>query len=331
MSNEILEEKVKKIFEKLGTSAYKFARKEILNERIGSKSLQDALLYFFEELQYNVHHPTLLSLACQAVDGKGKKTTEIGAALVLLTGAAHLHDDVIDRTKTKESKPTVFGKFGADMTILLGDIILFKGLHILYEACESLPEKQGKAIIDLVKKAFFEISTAEAKETDLKGNWNVAPEECLLLLERKAAVPELATRIGAILGEGSTNEIEALGKYGRIFGLLLAVREEFINVFEPEELMDRAKNQILPLPILYLLHNPKEREKVKKLFRRKLTESDALKIVSYVRKTKEMLELMENIQRLSKEGQDAIRNIKNNNIANVLTMILQAMTADLDV
>jgi geranylgeranyl pyrophosphate synthase len=332
MNSDVLAERVEKIFEEWGATSYEFARKEILSAKIECKPLQDAFLYFLQELQYNVHHPALLSLACKAVNGEDEKTTAIGAALVLLSGAAHIHDDVIDLSGTKESKLTVFGKFGKDIAILLGDVFLFKGLTILYKTCQSLPEKQGNVITKLVEKALFEISTAEIKETSLRRNWNITPKECLLMLRNKAAVPELATRVGAILGKGSANEIEALGKYGRTFGLLLAIREEFINVFEPEELENRAENECLPLPILYAFRNRKARKKIEKvLMKKELTKNDISRILGYLKEVREIRELTTEIQRLFKEGTNAISIIENRNISNILTLILQATIVDLNI
>ena len=78
------------------------SKQAVLAEQIKYEPLREALRYFMEELCYDASHPTLLSLACEAVGGNPDATTDIGAALVLLAGAADIHDDIIDQSLTKE-------------------------------------------------------------------------------------------------------------------------------------------------------------------------------------------------------------------------------------
>ncbi len=330
MSSNKSIEKVKKFLEKRGRDAYEVAKKEILNEKIEYKPVRDALQYFMRELWQNFQHPALLSLACESVGGKPENTISVGAALVLFTGAADLHDDIIDQSKTKSSKTTVFGKFGRDLTLLAGDALLLKGFTILHEACEELPKKQGKAIINLVKEAFFEIGIAEAKEAGFKGNWNLTPEEYLNVIRMKAAIAEMATRVGAIIGGGSSDEIEALGNYGRTLGILATIRDEFIDVFEPDELKNRAENECLPLPLLYAFRNPKVKKKITHLLRkRELTEKDALKIVETIAETKEIQILKRKIRFLLEREVNTLKVIKNPDVSNVLKEMFYATVEDL--
>lgn len=101
MGRKKLMEKVEKLLEERGRKAYEVAKEEILREEIEYEPVRDALEYFIGELWHNFQHPALLSLACKSVGGKPEDTTLIGAALVLLTGAADIHDDLIDQSKTK--------------------------------------------------------------------------------------------------------------------------------------------------------------------------------------------------------------------------------------
>ena len=90
--------------------------------------------------------------------------------LALLTGAADIHDDIIDESETKETKLTVYGKYGKDIAIIAADILWIKGMLMLNEACERFPSEKKQAILKLAKQAFFDIGSAEAKEASLRGN-----------------------------------------------------------------------------------------------------------------------------------------------------------------
>ena len=72
------------------------------------------------------------------------ETVKFGAAVVLLAGAADIHDDIMDKSPKKELKLTVFGKFGQDIAILSGDALLLKGIYLLREACKPCRNKLKK-------------------------------------------------------------------------------------------------------------------------------------------------------------------------------------------
>ena len=330
MSRKKLMEKVKKLLAERGRKAYEVAKEEILNEEIEYEPVRDALEYFIQELWHNFQRPALLSLTCESVGGEPEDTTFVGAALVLLTGAADIHDDIIDQSKTKGSKPTVFGKFGRDMALLVGDALLLKGFTLLNESSEQLPKKQGKAIINLVKEAFFEVGIAEAKEASFKGNWDLTPEKYFDIIRMKTAIADATARIGAIVGGGSSDEIMALGKYGRALGILASIRDEFIDIFEPDELKNRAENECLPLPILYAFRDPKVKNRIIDILKKgRLREKDALAVVELIEETEETQVLKKEMQILLKSGIESLRIVRNKNITAKLAEILYVMMEDL--
>jgi geranylgeranyl pyrophosphate synthase len=330
MSSKKSMEKVKKLLEQRGRKAYEAAKEEILNEEIEFEPIRDALEYFIQELWHNFQHPALLSLTCESVGGEPEDTTFIGAALVLLTGAADIHDDIIDQSETKGSKPTVFGKFGRDITLLVGDALLLKGFTLLGKACENFPKKQEKTIINLVRKGFFEIGVAEAKEASFKGNWDLVAEEYLDIIRMKAAIADVTARVGATIGGGSPHEIENLGKFGRTLGMLTTIRDDFIDVFEPDELKNRAENECLPLPILYAFRNEKAKSKVVDVLRKRdLSEDDAYEIVETITETKDMQALKKEMQILLENGIRSLEVIGNQKVSNALEKMLHAMVEDL--
>jgi geranylgeranyl pyrophosphate synthase len=317
------------LLKKRGQKASDIARKAILQEKIHDAPLSEALRYFTDNWR-DFNHPTLLSLACEAVGGHPDATTNIGAAIVLLTSAADIHDDIIDQSIIKGGKLTVFGKFGKDIALLAGEIFLFKGLTLLHEARQRLPEQQGQAIIKLTEHAFFEIVSAEAKETSFKGKYDLAPEEYSNIIGMKAAIAEATMRMGAILGCGTSEEIDALGHYGRTLGTLMTIRDEFIDVFEPDELKHRTENECLPLPILYAFQTSEVRDKVIQILEKKIiSENDAYEIVEIMMRARGVQELKKKMRLQVKKEIKNLSSIKNVEIFEELSTLLRSGLEDL--
>jgi geranylgeranyl pyrophosphate synthase len=247
-------------------------------------------------------HPALVSLACEAVGGNVEDTISIGSALVLLAGAADIHDDVIDESKIKQPYLTVYGKFGRDIAVLSGDALLLKGLYVLNEGLKPISEDKAKFIAESVRQAFLELCGGEAREASWKGKMEISKKEYLETIKQKAAASEAATRIGAILGNGTENEIELLGHYGRTYGILMTLRNEFIDVFEPDELRNRLRNECLPLPVLIAFHDKSRKTEILQLLKKKLTGKNIERILDLSMDFKETRMLVEDMKkRIEKE------------------------------
>lgn len=318
---------VKAILKERGQKAIELAKVTMLQEPIGFEPLREAMRYFMEEVWCDASHPTLLSLACEAVGGNLDSTTQVGAAVVLLAGGADVHDDIIDQSITKDSKKTVFGKFGGDTAILIGDALLFRGLLMLHDACESLQKEQKQEILRLAKAAFFEIGNAEAREASLRGKLELSPEEYLNIIKMKVSVAEASARMGAVLGNGTTEEIENLGHYGKTLGLLMTLRDEFIDVFEVDELTNRFKNECLPLPVLYAFQDPCIKKEVVQLLEREITKVEMDRILDLVINAPEVRKLGKKMHLLVKETIQNLHTEKRK--CGILVLLLESTLEDL--
>lgn len=323
-----LMERVQMILERHGRKAFEIAKSAILQENTISEPVYEALRYFMEECWYDVQHPALLSLACEAVGGDPDATIHVGAAIVLLAGAADIHDDIIDKSEIKGSKLTVLGKFGENVALLAGDALLFKGLMLLNEACAKFPWKINRAIPDLTKKAFFEIGNAEAKEASLKRKYDLKPEEYRKVIEMKAAVAEAMARIGAIIGGKKSEEIDVMGHYGRTLGILMTIRDDFVDLFEPEELRNRIKNECLPLPLLYALQNKEKKKDILRILEKnEITAREIEEILDLVMAADEIQELKAEMMLLAKNEEKIIDRMAKNKA--VLKLLLRSTLEDL--
>jgi geranylgeranyl pyrophosphate synthase len=137
-------------------------------------------------------------------------------------------------------------------------------------------------------------------------------EEYMQILKMKAVTTQMSMQLGAMLGGGTKEEIEALTRYGRILGTLAALREEFIDIFETQELNQRLQNECLPIPILYALEDSNSKKMEEILSKKKIREDDAedlLRLISQSRRVKalkkEMMVMIEDAHNLTYEIENA--------------------------
>jgi geranylgeranyl pyrophosphate synthase len=332
-ANGKIMEKVLVILAQRSAKALKQARKELLKVslRIQSPRARKALKYY-EKNWNDVTHPGILSLACEAVGGNTEIAIPMQVAMLLLSAATDLHDDIIDRSKLKNGKPTVFGKFREETTLLIGDALLFRGFILLQDYVKRFPPKIAREIFFTIDSNFFEFGNAHLREIDLKETetLEILPDEYFRILERKGSTIEMHARLGAIIGGGSKNQINSLGRYGRQLGTLIAIREEFIDIFEPEELQNRIEGKYLPLPILYALNNPKVKEIMLSSSQSKNYKELSEKLVEVIFADREVKKLIEKMRNISEDAIARIDQMKlKRNLRYQLSLLVQGAIEDL--
>lgn len=272
------------IFKERSIKPLDFAREKIMKETFKSETLREAARYYL--LNWKEYtHVGIASLASEAVGADPDDLTEAKSGVFALNASFDIHDDIIDCSKTKHGKLTVFGKYGKEIALLLGDLLLIKGFEWLCKPFEaSSSDDEGKLLARL-GKLFLELGDAHACEIALRGRWDVSAEEYLRVLEMKAAAIEADTYIGAMIG-GGESYAEVLSSYGRDLGVLLALREEFIDVFESRELQNRIANRLLPLPMLYAFQDANAKKEILSVVSRKrILSKDAETVVNIVMQT----------------------------------------------
>ena len=317
LSGEELSRYISKIFERRGRKALEAAKLKVLEEaeKLECKKAREALIYFINEYWKETTRAALLSIACEALGGNPNIATPIAVPLILIGGAVDIHDDIIDRTKRKRKHLTVYGKFGEDIALLVGDALLFKGLCLLYEASKNIPQHKMRDIFEILKNFFFEMGDAEALEISLRRRALLTVEEYLNFVRKKAAEMEAYLRISAILANGSRKEIEALSQYGRILGMLVIMGDDNADMLNSTDALNRIKNEILPFPIIYALNRPQLKEKLLPILQNKeLTRKDAEIIFHIIYKANVFDEIGVFFRKLIEEGRRILMPIKQNEL-----------------
>jgi len=328
-TKEKLIEQVQRLLEERSQKSLETAKKEILQEKRECKEINDAFMYYVRNWN-DVVHPGLISIACEAVGGSADKAIPIQVVMLLLTAALDIHDDIIDESKTKYGKPTVFARFGKDIALLVGDAFLMKALVLLHKLEKQISTEKMDAIWDIINSRFFELGDAEAFEASLKGNIDSSPEECFQILKMKASTFEAHMRIGAIVGGGEQDIVDLLANYGRALGILISIREDFIDVFEPDELKNRVRNECLPLPILYAFKNPQTKKIILDyLSKREISDKDAERIVDIIFEEENVEMLRNEVKRLAEEAYNNISGIPNKSLVSRMKILIKGIVEDL--
>jgi len=277
-SEELLEQ-AKQIIEKEGAKGWELAKETLIKQETNDLQLQEAINYLAHGPQ-DFFRPALLSLCSKAVGGSAENTIPYSVSLIFFSKAIGIHDDVIDNLKVRNERQTFFGKFGKDLALILSDILLFKGFTLMRKSFKTkIPQQAIAETLETIDHIWFEQGEGEVFEVRSRRHWDISPQECLAKIKKRASEFEAITRIGGILGGGSPEEVNILGKFGRLYGMMSLLRDEIIDMLELDMLRHRIRYESLPLPIIYSMNDPTLKSKIISLLSKKrLTEMDLLKI-----------------------------------------------------
>jgi octaprenyl-diphosphate synthase len=314
------------VLEEESVKASKIAMGRLSTESIRNEDLRQAL-EFYKKNWNDVLHPGIVAFACEAVGGSERDSILMQVPMLFFTAAADIHDDIIDGSQTKNGQATVFGKFGEKTAILVGDRMLFKGTEALYMSGKKIGTERMDVAVRAIDNAFVEASEAQLAELKFKGKIDVNPREYFCVLEKKSAVLEAHTLVGALVGNGRKKEIESLARYGRLLGTLVTLRDEFIDLFEPQELSDRLRNGCLPLPMIYAFENAVVKRRIMAILSQpEISRNDADAIVDMVLENQMAKRLKSKMQSLSAEALKLTKGLARNQ---GLTLTVKALFEDL--
>jgi geranylgeranyl pyrophosphate synthase len=314
--------------QKRSNKGLEFAKKTMLAESIEYEKLRKALGHYVKNWN-DFTHPGLFSLACEAVGGHPDTAIQVQSAIALLAAAFDIHDDIIDGSEQKHGVPTIFGKYGENIALLLGNAFLIKGFTLFYVSVEQSAQKKTLEIVEVLQKSLFELGNAHALELNLRERIDANTDEYMRVMDMKAASIEADMQIGAIVGGGSNKEVQALAKYGRILGTLATLREEFIDIFEVEELNQCIKGKALPIPMLCAFQDARPRKKITELLKKEITDKNVEKLLDIVLKSRYVAKLRRHMMSLSTQAVELSTYVRDEKTSKLLQQLSESALEDL--
>ncbi|MGQ0795578.1 MAG: polyprenyl synthetase family protein [Nitrosopumilaceae archaeon] len=180
---------------------------------------------FLEPLQYALDggkriRPLILLLSAESVGNCDENAYAAACAVELLHTESVIHDDIIDNETLRRRKDPFHIKYGYNTSILTGDFVLGLILNIASRI------NNPRIASELATTAMM-MSDGEMIETRLESSEDVTFDDYIKVMEYKTATAfEAASKIGAILGGGTEDQILALAEYGKNVGIAYQIHDD---------------------------------------------------------------------------------------------------------
>jgi len=209
--------------------------------------------------------PALALLSGKFYDYDFTYLLPMGVAVELMHTATLVHDDAIDNSLIRRSKPTINSVWGEEKAVLLGD-------YLFARSGEFAADTQNLRVVRLFSQTLAILSTGELEQTFSAFNTGQSWQDYLMRISRKtASLFSLATESGAILSQAPGKSIEILKDYGYNLGIAFQIVDDILDFIGTEEELGKPVGSdlaqgTLTLPAILLLEQYPDDNPVKKSF-----------------------------------------------------------------
>ena len=270
--------------------------------------------YFFSKRGKQLR-PVLCLLSSKMINKEYsnlKSDISMAAALEFIHAATLLHDDVIDKGKTRRGQRSVNDIWNNKFSVLLGDFMFSKSFQLMTEG-QSLKAMQSLANVSA------KISEGEFLQMTNENNTTLSINEYMQIISLKTA--ELfgaAMKIPAILTDKNKKMIEQLNLVGINFGMIFQIIDDHLDYFGTYK-TGKSKGQDffegkITLPIIILLKkaNLDEKKLLKKIFHnKKRTKKDFLKTLTLLEKYNVESVSLKYANNLKQKSKNILKKFKN--------------------
>lgn len=286
---------------------------DFLPDKIEPKILADSSKHLIDAGGKRIR-PVLALVSCEAVGGNSSDVIEIAAALELLHTFTLVHDDIIDGDKFRRGKKTVHEEWDDSIGILTGDALISKAFEMVFRNSRNVDLERDEVLqlFEIFSETSYTLCQGQTVDVTFEDREKVTEGEYMEMTERKTgSLMSASARVGAILGDGSDEEVEALAEYGRLMGMAFQVRDDVIEVREAKVESEEAKDSDLRrgkwtfLSVkAYENSSPSEREELLKTLHGETNNKDTEKMIELY----ERLGAVESAEKRSRELIDEAKN-----------------------
>nr|WP_314179855.1 polyprenyl synthetase family protein [uncultured Campylobacter sp.] len=242
------------------------------------------------------------------IAGENEQSLKICAIIELIHLASLLHDDVIDDADTRRGSPSINASFGTKNAVMLGDILYSKGFYEL----SKFPHEIAGEISGAVSK----LSVGEMMDVDLSAKFNDDKSAYETMIYYKTAVLiEAAAAVGAMLTGLDARNFKI---YGKNLGLAFQIIDDILDVTQDAATLGKPnfsdfKEGKTTLPYIYLYEslNEADKEQLKNLFKKDLSEAEQ----GWVKvKMNETGAIKKSIEAAKNLGEQAIKSVEKFNV-----------------
>jgi len=186
--------------------------------------------------------PFLVLKSCELTGGWREDALKVAVAIELVHNFSLVHDDIMDNDDKRRGVPTVHVKWGIPMALLSGDMLFAKAYDAIVSSAKTrkIPPRRILKVFEVVTDATISLCEGQALDMLFEERSDVSEREYLDMIGKKtAALIEAAAKSGALIGNATYKQVEALGRFGRYAGVGFQIMDDVLGLTADEKVLGK--------------------------------------------------------------------------------------------
>lgn len=209
------------------------AYKKVIDERLRRALIEEKPVGLYEPIRYILFaggkriRPIILLLSCESLGGDYEDAINAALAVEIFHNFTLVHDDIMDNADLRRGLLTIHKRWGINTAILSGDAMF----AIAYKFLSSIKSARIDEIFNSFTQAAIEVCEGQALDLELETSFDVSIDDYIKMISKKtASLIKNSARIGALIANGSNEQILALENYGLNLGLAFQFMDDLLDV-----------------------------------------------------------------------------------------------------
>ncbi|GAB4356598.1 MAG: octaprenyl diphosphate synthase [Gammaproteobacteria bacterium] len=237
---------------------------QAVNQRIEDRLSSDVVL--INQLSHYIINsggkrlrPMLVLLAARAFHYTGDQHINLAAIIEFIHTATLLHDDVVDASDMRRGQETANALWGNEASVLVGDFLYSRSFQMMVDA-------NSMRVMSILADATNTIAEGEVMQLMNCNDPETTEAQYLEVIRCKTAkLFEAATRLGAVLGNGTPDQETAMAEYGMHLGTAFQLVDDALDYSATSEEIGKNVGDDLAegkptLPLIYAMRNGTEKQ-----------------------------------------------------------------------
>ena len=229
---------------------------EMFERHISQLSLPDDPSMLYNPIRYALEEggkrmrPVLTLMAYNLYADDVERALPAAMAVEIFHNFTLLHDDIMDNAAVRRGRPSVYAKWGNNVAILSGDVMLIEA----YKQLQGIADEHLPQVLARFNTMSSQVCEGQQYDMDFESRQKVAVVEYMNMIELKtAALLSGSMTIGAILAGASDSDVNKLYRAATEVGLAFQLQDDLLDSYGDERLGKKIGGDILEGKKTYLM------------------------------------------------------------------------------
>ncbi len=161
-------------------------------------------------------------------DSLSDEILQPAAALEVFHSFTLIHDDIMDNSDMRRSRPTVWKKWNGNTAILSGDVMCIDS----YRRIAKAPARVLPQVLELFTATAAQVCEGQQYDMDFEDRKEVPMGDYMKMIGLKTAVLlACSAKLGALIAGADERACDYLYKFGYCLGLAFQITDDYLDTF----------------------------------------------------------------------------------------------------